>query len=292
MTVGIDLSDSQVRAVAVSADGVVSARFDRPGSATDLAQTVRAARKALKGTVGADARIGVATLQPGDELTDEIRALLSEGAPVMLSAGAACALAESWCGAAVGARDIATLRIGRHVTAGAMVDGKLLRGAHGAAASVAWLAVNPVERDDYRRFGGLESEVSAAGIVRRFVWRVKAGDRSAVEAQVGGDLARVTIEDVLSGARANDGVCVSVVRDTIKYVGLAVANLATILDPECIVLGGTLVSAGPMVLDGVRQECRRRLQPAHAERLHIVLSSLGEDAAALGAARAALLQHP
>ena len=67
-----------------------------------------------------------------------------------------------------------------HVTAGVLVDGKPLRGAHGLAARSAGSALNPVEREDYRRFGGLEAEVAAAGIVRRFVWRIKSGDQSTV----------------------------------------------------------------------------------------------------------------
>jgi glucokinase len=206
-----------------------------------------------------------------------------------IDAGAATALAESWCGAAAGVRHVVTLGVGRHVIAGAIVDGTLLRGAHGSAITIAWLAVNPVERDDYRRFGGLEAEISAPGIVRRFVWRIKAGDHSIVEAQVGGDLSRVTVDHVLNGARANDGVSVSVVRDTVRYVGLAVANLVTILDPESVVLGGLLPSVGDL-LEPVRHECHRRLPPTHAERLRLVTSTLGDDAVAIGAARAALLE--
>jgi hypothetical protein len=47
------------------------------------------------------------------------------------------------------------------VTAGLLVDGKPWRGAHGLASSVGWLALNPVEREDYRRPGALEAEVAA-----------------------------------------------------------------------------------------------------------------------------------
>ncbi|MCI0433434.1 MAG: ROK family protein, partial [Gemmatimonadetes bacterium] len=156
---------------------------------------------------------------------------------------------------------------------------------------IAWLAVNPVERDDYRRYGGLEAEISAAGIVRRFVWRVKAGDHSTVEAQVAGDFSLITVDHIVHAAREGDGLCVSVVRDTVKYAGLAVANLATILDPECIVLGGLLAASATMMLDPVRLECQRRLRPAHADRLRVVAATLGADAGAVGAARAALLQR-
>ncbi|MBA3269227.1 MAG: ROK family protein, partial [Acidobacteria bacterium] len=118
---------------------------------------------------------------------------------------------------------------------------------------------------------------------------IKSGDRSGVVEQVGGELSRITADHVFNAARSGDGVCVSVVRDTAKYVGMAVSNLATVLDPECVVLAGTLASAGDMMLDSIRLECSRRLRPAQSERLRIVLSELGADAAAIGAARAASL---
>jgi glucokinase len=78
-----------------------------------------------------------------------------------------------------------------------------------------------------------------------------------------------------------------VVRDTAKYVGMAIANLATILDPETIVLGGVIAAWGDQMLEPVKVECARRLQPQQAELVHIVLSTLGADAVAIGAARAA-----
>jgi glucokinase len=288
MTVGLDLTDSPLRAVVVDAAGAVTARFEEPPTSKGIARAIGAARKAAGGH---PVLVGVATLQPGEAVSAEARKAVADAGSTIIDAGAACTLAETWCGAAAGVRHAATLNVGRHVTAGAVVDGELLRGAHGSAIAIAWLAVNPVERDDYRRFGGLEAEISAAGIVRRFVWRIKAGDHSTVEAQVGGDFGKVTVDHILTAARANDGVSVSVVRDTVRYAGLAIANLVTILDPECIVLGGMLPAFGEILLEPVRHECQRRLPPAHAERLRILLSTLGHDAVAIGAARAAMLAH-
>jgi glucokinase len=285
MTVGFDLTESPARAVAVDAQGQIAGRAE-VASGADQVATARALKKALRPAPAQAARVGVVTLHPQDGVPGDVMDVLG-GQPVAIDSGAACALAESWNGAVPGAKNVVALWLGRHVTAGATLDGRLLRGVHGHAVTIAWLAVNPVERDDYRRFGGLEAEVSAAGMVRRFVWRIKAGDHSAIEAQVGGDLSRVTVDHILNAARVGDGVSVSVVRDTIRYIGLAVSNLTSILDPECVVLGGTLATAADLMLDPIRQECQRRLPPAHAEQLTIVISTLGADAAAIGAARAA-----
>ena len=69
-------------------------------------------------------------------------------------------------------------------------------GARGRAASVAWLALNPVEREDYRKAGCLEAEPAAAGIVRRLIWPLKAGHRSRIPATPGDHLAAIPVRPV------------------------------------------------------------------------------------------------
>lgn len=292
MSLGLDLTDDTVRAVVVTDGGQVLARADQIVGAGGVAQAAREAIRRARGAAGKDiATAGIAIPWPGDVLPGEVTSAVADVLPGLKTAtipsGTAAVIAESWCGAGRGLKNVITFAIGEHVTAGLLVDGRIWSGANGYAGSVSWLALNPVEREDYRRFGGLEAEVAAAGIVRRLVWRIKSGDRSNVVDQVGGDLGRLTADHVFQGARIGDGVCISVVRDTAKYVGMAVSNLATVLDPEAIVLGGTIAAAGDMMLEAIRVECNRRLCPPQAERIRIVLSTLGADAVAMGAARAA-----
>ena len=293
LTLGVDLSDLVARVVVVNDGGQVLSRGQLPPAPGNLANAVRdAARRALAGAGGKVSALAVALPQAGDPVPTEIAAALSEVAPgvreaMPIAAGTAAAIAEQWCGAARGLKQVITCAIGEHVTAGVVINGEPWFGAHGLAGSIGWLALNPVEREDYRRFGGLEAEVAAAGIVRRLVWRIKSGDRSAVADNVGGDLTRITAADVFQAARVGDGVCISVVRDTAKYVGMAIANLATMLDPEAIVLGGTIAESGDLMLEAIRLECSRRLRPVQTERVRIVLSTLGAEAVAIGAARAA-----
>jgi len=293
LLLGVDLSDSVARAVVVNRSGQVLSSGHAPQSPGKLAAAVRnTARRALAGAGGTVSAMAVAVPYAGDPVPPDIAAVLADAVPgsreaVPIAAGTAAALAEQWCGAAQGLRQVVACSLGEHVTAGLLINGEPWLGAHGLAGSVGWLALNPVEREDYRRYGGLEAEVAAAGIVRRLVWRIKSGDRSAIADRHGGDLARITAAEVFEGARAGDGVCISVVRDTAKYVGMAVANLATMLDPEAVVLGGTIAASGDLMFEAIRTECHRRLRPVQAERLRIVLSTLGADAVAIGAARAA-----
>jgi len=298
MTLGLDLSDGCARAVIVNEQAQVLARGEHAAGAGSLTVAASAAVRHVLASAGvAVGRAAVALPHPGDALPVELHTVLGGLLPAAqmtgtLPVGLAAAIAEQWCGAARGLRHVVVFSAGEHVTAGVILDGRPWRGAHDLAASVGWLSINPVEREDYRRLGGLEAEVSAAGIVRRLVWRIKSGDHSSVPQQVGGDLGRITAGHVFHGARNGDGVCISVVRDTAKYIGMALSNLAAILDPETIVLGGMIATSGDVLLESIRLECSRRLGPAQAERLRMVLSPLGADAAAIGAARAAAGDHP
>lgn len=286
LTLGIDVSDhiarlALVNGEEVSAQDIVAA--NRPGAIKD------AAKKAVATAKGRIGGVAVALPSASKAVPDNLIEALSgigKGAPTAIAAGTAAAIAEQWCGAARGVKQIISFSIAEHVSAGVLVDGKAWRGAHGLASSVGWLAVNPVEREDYRRLGALEAEVAAAGIVRRFVWRIKSGDESRVADQVKGDFSKIAAADILQGARDGDGVSISVVRDTAKYTGMAVANLVTMFDPEMVVLGGIIASSGDILLEAIRTETSRRLMPEQSEKVRIELSTLGENAVAIGAARA------
>lgn len=206
---------------------------------------------------------------------------------VRCTPGAAAVSAENWIGAAKGARHAICLHVGDDVFAGLLLDGKPWSGAHNRAGMAAWLALNPVERQDYRRLGSLAAEISAKGIARRLSWRIQAGDRSRVLDTAGGSLEAITGAMVFDGARGGDGVAISVVRDTAKYIGMAVATLVAAIDPEVVVVSGT-VAVADLMLDAVRQECTRRLPPDAMQELRVEFSSLGPDAIAIGAARLAL----
>jgi predicted NBD/HSP70 family sugar kinase len=293
MTLGLDLSNGTIRAVIVDSRAQVVGRGEaaRGTGAPSLAVSA-AVRDALADAGVSVTRAAVALPHPGDSMPPAIAAVLGEllpeaPAPAAVNAGLASAVAEHWCGAARGLSTIVALSTGEHVTSGVILNGTPWAGANGLAGSVGWLSINPVEREDYRRLGGLEAEVSSSGMVRRIVWRIKSGDQSVIAQQHGGDLSQVTASHVFQASRNGDGVSISVIKDTAKYIGMALSNLTVILDPEAIVLGGMLATSGDVLLESIRLECRRRLGPAQAERIRIMLSPLGSDAVAIGAARIA-----
>jgi glucokinase len=287
---GITVDGSGAHGILLDANGTVVARGDAKPS-EEIDAIVAVARETVAAATGANpTAVGLSFPDPDSRSwpTDLslLSAVIGPDVPVkMLGTGNAAALAETWYGAGRGARDLIAFSVGPGVSAGVISNGSLLLGAHGVASSVAWLALNPVERDDYRRLGCLEAEGGAAGIVRRLIWRIKSGDRSRVLDMVGGDFAKIHLDDILKAARDGDGVSISVMRDTVKYLAMAVSNIAAVIDPEVIVLGGVFQSAEDLMLEPIRQECARRMPPAIHDRARIEVSRLGSDQAPLGAAR-------
>jgi glucokinase len=273
LSLGLDLSERPARAVVVDAQGQVLARGSGAGSAEAILAVL---------SVAAPQVAGLAALDPKEKA-----AVKGVKAVTRVTPGAAALAAEVWIGAAKGARHAVCLHIGEEIYAGVMIDGKPWAGANNRAGAAAWLALNPVERQDYRKAGSLAAEVSSRGIAKRLSWRIQAGDRSRVLEQAGGSLEAITGQHVFDGARDGDGVAISVVRDTAKYIGMAVATLAAAIDPEVIIVSGS-VAVADLMLEPVRQECARRLPPDAMNDLRVEFSTLGADEVAIGAARLAL----
>jgi glucokinase len=104
----------------------------------------------------------------------------------------------------------------------------------------------------------------------------------------GGDMSAIQVQHIFDAARDGDGVSISVVRDTARYVGMAIANLVAIADPEVVVLGGVFADAADL-LQASHAEALRRLPKTMGESLTVCAATLGDDGAPLGAARAAML---
>jgi predicted NBD/HSP70 family sugar kinase len=290
---GLELEEARAIAVRVDDRGEVQARAVVPVDSGDLAAAAGRALSAVAQSAADERMFGIAAPLPDSPAIAPVIAGLAPPAGGAFQqhgatpSGVACAVAEAWIGAARGVQDLVFFGCGDHTIGGIVRGGVPMAGARGRAASVAWLALNPVEREDYRKIGCLETEVAAAGIVRRLIWRIKAGDRSRVTDEVGGDFAAITTQQVLEAARQNDGVSISVIRDTAKYLGMAAANLVVVADPEMLVLGGIMASAADLLIDPIRTEIARRLPKAMLDALTIRTAALGEDAAAIGAARLA-----
>jgi predicted NBD/HSP70 family sugar kinase len=88
---------------------------------------------------------------------------------------------------------------------------------------------------------------------------------------------------MLELAAGGDAAAQRLIGDAGRAIGVAVANLCNIINPECVIVGGDLSSAGETLLEPMREVVRRNAIPSAVEDLAIVAGGLGERAEMLGA---------
>jgi glucokinase len=209
---------------------------------------------------------------------------LELGIPVFIENDAnAAALGEQWRGAGSGIQSMIFLTLGTGVGGGIILGGRIWHGADGMAGEVGHMTISP----DGRRCGCgntgcLEMYASSRGIVMTF-GEIGPQQDSAAPLRTG-----ITSEQVYQAARSGDPIAVRAMRDMGRSLGIGIANLINIFNPEMVVIGGGVRDAWDLFIDATRDEIRKRAFEYPAERTKIVPSVLGDDAGMVGAAAVAL----
>jgi predicted NBD/HSP70 family sugar kinase len=180
------------------------------------------------------------------------------------------AVAEKWAGDALEARDFLTLSVGRGIGLGIVVDRSLYRGAHGAGGEFGHMIVEPGgPKCECGRFGCLEAMVGE-GALRRRVAERKGHEVSRDELQLLVELGDPATLEVIDSAG--------------RKLGLAVANVVTLLNPELLIIGGEGTSLGPRFLDPIVSAVRDQTFADLGREVEIKVQSWGDEAWAVGAA--------
>lgn len=216
--------------------------------------------------------------------------------PVRLENDAnAGALAEHRFGAGRGARNIVFLTMGTGLGAGIIIDDRIYRGTNGMAGEVGHIRLTANGPMGYQKQGSAEGWASGAGLAQIAV-NALASARQEGEASVLLNFTtshRITARDVGLAAEEGDALALRIVSQCGEKLGLAMAILVDILNPERIIIGGLASRLGDLLLEPARKSlAREALQNALAV-CRVVPASLGEsigDAAALGVALEAAAQ--
>lgn len=212
------------------------------------------------------------------DVKQELEALTGRCVYVQNDANLA-ALGEMWRGAGTGCSNLIMVTLGTGVGGGIVMDGRLISGANGGAGEIGELVAEyEVLSDGSILPRNLEYYASATGIVRLAEKKLTTNTR--VTGLVPGN---VTAKAVFDSAKQGDAVAEEVLSDVARYLGKALTDLAVVLDPEVLVIGGGVSKAGDILLRYV-EKC------SHIRSCKLVLASLGNDAGIYGAARFALSQ--
>jgi len=211
-------------------------------------------------------------------------ALTSElGLPAILENDAnAAALGEMWRGAARGYRTIVCVTLGTGVGGGIILEKQLWRGANDSAAEIGHMGVDP--------FGGVPCGCGSQGCLEVYasataIVRMTREARPRFPDSTLQNVDRITSEDVYRAGTQGDELAREVFRRMGVYLGIGLANLINLLDPEMIVIGGGVANGWNLFENEMRQQVSERAFPVPATKVKIVRAECGDDAGLLGAAR-------
>jgi predicted NBD/HSP70 family sugar kinase len=184
------------------------------------------------------------------------------------------ALAELHWGAGQGASSLIYMKVATGIGAGLVIDGRIYHGAGGTAGEIGHTTID--EHGEICRCGSRGCLETLAGA-------------PAIVAMLRGSLGEdITIEDVLERVAAGDPASARAIEDSGRHIGSTVADACNLLNPERLVVGGSVGQAGEVLLKGIAEGVRRRAIASAAEDLDIRSGVLGERAELLGAVASAL----
>jgi len=203
------------------------------------------------------------------------------GVPVAIENDAnAAALGEWWRGAGSGTHSLFCITLGTGVGGGIIMDGKVW---HGASSIAGEIGHTTVIRDGIKctcgNIGCLETYACSGGILKRVNNALlKEGDNDSQQ-------PLTNLKQVDQMVMQGNEIVLNVIKETGVILGIAIANIANLLNPEMIVLFGGVTNLGEHLVGPLKEEVNRRAFKKATESLRIELSQLGDNSGILGAAK-------
>lgn len=221
-----------------------------------------------------------------------LRQLIQEalGIPAFLENDAnAAALGEYLFGAGRGYQDIIYITVSTGIGGGLILNGRLYHGIDGAAAEVGHMTVIPNgPRCGCGNQGCLEAVSSGTAIAREAKELLNRGVPTLISELAADDPEDVSARIVAQAAQQGDAEAQEIVRKAMDYLGIGIANLVNIFNPELVIIGGSLTKLGEMMFDRVQSAVNRRAFRISAQRVKIVPAELGDRVGIFGAAAVAI----
>ena len=303
----IDLGGTQIRAAHVSPDLVVSCRRavetrDEEGVESVIDRMCAMARTVLDDARGAGLAdpVGIGISSPGPldpwrgvvvappnlagwrDVPLAARVEEAVGLPTFLERDTNAAVMAEWrYGAGKGADDVIYVTVSTGIGGGIVLDGRPLIGKDGTAGEIGHITVEldgPVCGDGHR--GHAEAIGSGRAIAREGRELLKRGEAPGLAALAAD--APVDAALVARAADEGDAACQRVLDRAWEAVGAMCASLVNALNPEVIVLGGSIASNRPELPSAVRAQIDRRAFPAPARRVRVEMTQLADDVSLIG----------
>ena len=314
VVIGIDLGGTKINTALVQGDGVILAQDYRPTLASEGLQPVvervlDSARQVLAqaGMTGAQVSgVGIGAPGPIDLDTGVLMSppnlpgwervplgqLLEDdlGITTFLENDAnAAAWGEHYFGAGRGVEHMIYVTVSTGVGGGLILDGNLYHGANGMAGEIGHIILEPDgPLCGCGSRGCLETLASGTAIARVARERVAQGVPTLMDDLAEGVPERITAQLVVEAARQGDKEADGILAEAMEYLGIGMANLVNLFNPQLIVIGGGVANIGERLFHPVRRAIERNAFRMAAQVVRVAPAELGGDVGVLGAAAVAL----
>ena len=305
--IGINLLDSELSGAAINLRGAIQQRAKRALRHRDADYVLACTYDLIDELVGYATRplLGIGISTPGlmDVSAEVVRRAVNFGwqdlhlkaliqqryqLPVYMGNLAhMAALAEYTCGGGQKRKNLVVIHISQGIGAGIILDGELFHGdAYGAGEIGHAVVVEHGRLCNCGNYGCLETVADSRAIIRR----VQELACAAPPHQGALALTTIDFEQAVQAFHAGDPIVAQVIEEVGRYLGIAAAQLVSILNIERIVITGPVARFGRPLRDVIEQELLRRALPTLAQTTEIVVVEEQPDTILLGIS-AMLLNH-
>lgn len=194
----------------------------------------------------------------------------------------AATLGEYKFGAGIGVSNLICITIGTGIGSGIILDGRLIKGASQCAGEIGHMTLQehggPI--CGCGNTGCLEALGSASAIVRRAQEVLSGGRASKIRELTG--LGMLTPQIIAEAAQRGDPPAQRILYETGRWIGIGLANVVNLLNPELIIIGGGVAKAGEYILDPIRETIKKRTLKIPGDTVRVEPALLGESAGVIG----------
>ncbi len=197
----------------------------------------------------------------------------------------AAALGELYFGAAKGARNFICVTLGTGIGGGIVIDGEIYAGSLGTAGEIGHMAIDTNGRKcNCGNTGCWETLASGTALAREAKQRISDGAKTSILEYADGDVNKVNAETVHKAAQQGDTLAKELIAQLAYYIGVGLANLIHIFNPELIVIGGGLSNIGDMLLEPAYKLAGERVNKTAFASVRFARAELGRNSGVIGAA--------
>ena len=203
----------------------------------------------------------------------------------IINDASAAALGEHRFGAGKGVDNLIYLTVSTGIGGGIIIAGELYLGTDGCAGELGHMTIESQgPKCNCGNSGCLEVLASGTAMAKEAKRRLGQGEVSSILTLVDGMPGDITAKTVAMAAKQGDALACDVVARTANYLGIGLANLINIFNPDVIVIGGGVSKIGEMLLKPAREVAKKKAFQMPAQTVRILRARLGDNAGIIGAA--------